>query len=334
VKSSEILSAWGRILKGEKPSLSIEITRECPLRCPGCYAYDDAHLGGGVTLRSLADYKGKELIDGVLETVDQYRPLHLSIVGGDPLVRYRELEALMPKLLSRNIHVQVVTSAFRPIAASWAGLAGLNVVVSIDGLQPEHDARRAPATYERILRNIAGQNVTIHSTITGQMMKRAGYLDEFLQFWTPRPEIRRVWFSLFTPQRGDVAPEILTPDERQRVIADMLLLRKIYPKLEMPEAMIREFARPPQSPGECVFAQTTQTLSADLKTKITPCQFGGDPDCASCGCVASMGVAAIANHRLGGVIPIGAIFRASVRIGQAFAKPEPAAAGPELKILQ
>jgi len=335
VKSSEILNAWARILRGEKPSLSIEITRECPLRCPGCYAYDDAHLGGGITLRGLADYKGQELIEGVLETVDRYRPLHLSIVGGDPLVRYRELESLMPKLLSRNIHVQIVTSAFRPLAASWAGLPGLNVVVSVDGLQPEHDARRAPATYDRILRNITGQNVTIHCTITGQMMKREGYLDEFLQFWTPRPEIRRVWFSLFTPQRGDEAPEILTPEERKRAIADMLLLQKIYPKLDMPEPMIREFARPPQNPDECVFAQTTRTLSADLKTKIVPCQFGGDPDCASCGCVASMGVAAIANHRLGGVIPIGAIFRASVRIGQAFARPEPAgAAGPELRVLK
>jgi MoaA/NifB/PqqE/SkfB family radical SAM enzyme len=334
VKSSEILNAWGKILRGEKPSLSIEITRECPLRCPGCYAYDDAHLGGGITLRGLADYKGQELIDGVLEVVDRYRPLHLSIVGGDPLVRYRELETLIPKLLGRNVHVQVVTSAFRPIAASWASLQKLNVVVSIDGLQPEHDIRRTPATYERILRNIAGQNVTIHCTVTGQMMKREGYLNEFLQFWTPRPEIRRVWFSLFTPQRGDEAPEILTPEERTQVIADMLLLRKIYPKLEMPEQMIREFARPPQNPAECVFAQTTRTLSADLKTKITPCQFGGDPDCASCGCAASMGVAAIANHKLGGVIPIGAIFRASVRIGQAFAKPETAAADPQLRILQ
>ena len=31
----------------------------------------------------------------------------------------------------------------------------LSVVVSIDGLQPEHDERRKPATYERILKNIA-----------------------------------------------------------------------------------------------------------------------------------------------------------------------------------
>src|SRR5437764_13164360 len=85
LKTSEIIRAWGKILKGEQPSLSIEITRECPLRCPGCYAYDEAHLGGGPTLRSLNDRKGEELITGVLEVVDRLRPLHLSIVGGDPL---------------------------------------------------------------------------------------------------------------------------------------------------------------------------------------------------------------------------------------------------------
>ncbi|HAX41242.1 MAG TPA: radical SAM protein, partial [Solibacterales bacterium] len=48
-----------------------------------------------------------------------------------------------------------------------------------------------------------GQKITVHSTITGQMMKRPGYLREFLEFWTPRPEIHKVWFSLFTPQVGD-----------------------------------------------------------------------------------------------------------------------------------
>src|SRR4029077_19812240 len=137
--------------------LSIETTRECPLRCPGCYAYDDAHLGGGMTLRGLRDRKGQELIDGVLEVVDRLKPLHLSIVGGDPLVRYRELELMIPLLLDRGIYVQVVTSAFRPLAPVWAKFAQLKVVVSIDGLQPEHDVRRAPATYDRILENITGQ---------------------------------------------------------------------------------------------------------------------------------------------------------------------------------
>jgi organic radical activating enzyme len=316
LKTSAIISAWHKILKGEHPSLSIEITRECPLHCPGCYAYDDAHLGGRMTLRGLRDRKGQELIDGVLDIVDRLKPLHLSMVGGDPLVRYRELELMVPLLLDRGIHVQIVTSAFRPLAPDWSTLAHLNVVVSIDGLQQEHDVRRAPATYDRILKNIAGQKVTIHCTVTGQMTKRPGYLKEFLEYWTPRTEIRKVWFSLFTPQVGDRLPEVLHPQDRLQVIADMLALRKEFPKLDMREGMIRQFAKPPGSPADCVFALTTQTLSADLKTKIVPCQFGGNPDCSSCGCVASMGLAAIAAHKLGGFIPVGAIFKASVRIGQ------------------
>ncbi|HEY7334774.1 MAG TPA: radical SAM protein [Bryobacteraceae bacterium] len=316
MKTSEVIRAWGKILRGERPSLSLEITRECPLKCPGCYAYNDAHLGSGATLRSLNDRTGQNLVDGVLELADRIRPLHLSLVGGDPLVRYRELETIIPRLLTRGIHVQVVTSAFRPLPAAWAEWPRLNVVVSIDGLQPEHDVRRAPATYDRVLKNIAGQSVAVHCTVTGQMMKRPGYLREFLEFWTPRAEVRKVWFSLFTPQLGDSLPEMLGPGERRQAIADMMELRKQFSKLDMPEALIRQFSAPPQSPKECVFALTTQTLSADLKTKIVPCQFGGNPDCGSCGCVASMGLAALAAHRLGGAIPVGAIFKASTTIGR------------------
>jgi MoaA/NifB/PqqE/SkfB family radical SAM enzyme len=316
VETSQIIQAWGKILKGEAPSLSIEITRECPLKCPGCYAYEDAHLGGGKTLRELNDRRGQALIDGVLEVVDRLKPLHLSIVGGDPLVRFRELEVLIPLLIDRGIHVQLVTSAFRTMGANWASLDFLHVAVSIDGLQPEHDVRRAPATYERILKNIAGQRVTVHCTVTGQMMKRPGYLAEFLDFWTPRPEIKKVWFSLFTPQVGDSMPEILTAEERMRAIADMLELRKKFPKLDMPEPVIRQFASPPHNPEECIFALTTQTMSADLETMITPCQFGGKPDCASCGCVASMGLAAVGAYKLGGIVPVGGIFRVSNKIGQ------------------
>jgi len=318
-----------------RPSLSIEITRECPLQCPGCYAYDDAHLGGGVTLRSLSDRKGEALIQGVLDLVDQLRPLHLSLVGGDPLVRYRELESLIPQVLDRGVHVQVVTSAFRPLAADWADLSNFNVVVSIDGLQPEHDVRRFPATYDRILKNIAGQNITIHCTVTSKMMKRPGYLKEFLEFWTPRPEIRKIWFSLFTPQIGDQFPEMLLPEERERAIADMLTLRKQFLKLDMQEGMIRQFATPPSNPKECVFALTTHTVSADLKTKISPCQFGGNPDCGSCGCIASMGLAAVAGHKLGGVIPVGAILKASLKFSRVWVRdsaPRPAAE-EQLRIL-
>lgn len=313
--STDLLRAWGRTLLGRRPSLSIEITRECPLRCPGCYAYQDGHPGDGLNLRQLADKKGEALIQGVLDLVDQYRPLHLSIVGGDPLVRFRELEVLLPKLEQRKLHVQLVTSAFREIPKSWSCIRRLSIVVSIDGLQPEHDARRKPATYERILKNIQGHKITVHCTITSQMMERPGYLQEFLEFWTRRQEVKRVWMSFFTPQKGATDPESLSRAQRAQAVYEMLRLRTLYPKLSMPSSLILEFLHPPQSPEKCIFAQTTLVISADLKTKITPCQFGGNPDCSQCGCIASMGLAALGHHYVLPGVTVGGILNASLKVG-------------------
>jgi len=56
------------------------------------------------------------------------------------------------------VEVQLVTSAVRPIPPEWAKINALHLVVSIDGLQPDHDKRRAPASYERILQNIVGRD--------------------------------------------------------------------------------------------------------------------------------------------------------------------------------
>jgi MoaA/NifB/PqqE/SkfB family radical SAM enzyme len=314
-----IIPAWGRILRGYRPSLSIEITRECPLRCPGCYAYGDDHLGGDVTLRQVNDFKGQELIDRVLRIVDDEKPIHLSIIGGEPLVRFRELNELLPQLAARGIYTQVVTSAVRPIPPEWAAIPRVQICVSIDGLQPEHDKRRTPATYDRILKHIAGHRITVHCTITRQQVQRDGYLEEFARFWSDEPNTRQLWFSLYTPQIGEVSDEILTPHDRERVIAALMSLRLRFPKIQMPEGLVKQYATPPRNPDECVFAQTTTCLSADFEHRITPCQFGGNPDCAQCGCMASAALKAVAAHRLPGGIRVGAIFESSLRIGTALA---------------
>ena len=318
MKKKEVLQAWARTLRGYRPSLSIEITKECPLRCPGCYAFDDAHLGGTTQLRQLSDFKGDELVRRVLALIDERRPLHVSLVGGDPMVRFREVELLIPQIESRGVHTQVVTSAFRQIPAAWKQYKKLNVVISVDGLQPEHDARRKPATYERILKNIEGARVTIHCTITSQIAERPGYLDEFLGFWSSRPEVAKVWFSIFTPQRGATDREILTPEQRASTIEDIRRLQRKYAVLDMPDSVIRELETPPRSPEKCIFARTTEIISADLSTRVTPCQFGGDPDCAQCGCIASMALAAVGHHRVAGRLTAGHLYMASDRFGRAW----------------
>jgi MoaA/NifB/PqqE/SkfB family radical SAM enzyme len=321
MKAQDLLQSWSIILKGRKPLLSIELTRECPLRCPGCYAFDEAHLGGnGVTLRVLSDFKHDALVERVLKLVDEYRPMHVSLVGGDPLVRYRELEKILPKLEEQGIYVQLVTSAFRPIPAHWTMFSRLDIVVSVDGLQPDHDQRRKPATYERILQNIRGIKATIHCTITGQMVKQRNYFHDFLAFWSQRPEVKRIWMSIFTPQQGAVGPEILIPQERIQVIEELGRLRTQFPLLDMNESILREFLNPPESPEECMFARTTQSITADLTTHITPCQFGGKPDCKQCGCMASMGLAAVGHLEIIPGISIGNLYRASERFGKGIGK--------------
>ena len=316
LRAREVVQAWGKILSGYRPNISIEITKECPLRCPGCYAYGDEHLGGQVTLRGLADYKGDELVERFMALVDQQRPLHVSIVGGEPLVRYKELGRILPQLAERDIHTQVVTSAVRQIPEEWAKIRRLQVVVSIDGLQPEHDVRRTPATYDRILKHIAGHQITVHCTITRQQARREGYLEEFLTFWQNNPHTRLIWLSLYTPQVGELSMERLTADDRARVIADMRRLRLMFPKLQMLDGMLNVYATPPDSPENCIFAKTTDCYSSDLERRIMPCQFGGKPDCSQCGCIASAGLEAIGRHRLKGGLPVGKIFYASLKVGQ------------------
>ncbi len=321
MKKSDVIKAWGKILSGRQPSLSIEITRECPLRCPGCYAYEPEHLQEmGQNLRSVSDYKGDDLIEKILDLVKEHRPLHVSLVGGEPLVRFRELSILLPQLSEIGIAVQVVTSAVREIPKSWSSIEGLNVVVSIDGLQPEHDARRKPATYERILRHIEDQNVTVHCTVTGQTANRDGYYKEFLEFWSARDEVKKIWFSLFTPQMGAEGEEILTPATRKKVIDELAGLRKQFPKLELPRLVIEGYRNPPKSPDDCIFARTTLNYTANLENKVVPCQFGGTPDCSQCGCIASAAMAAVGEYKLFGAIPVRKIFAASDNIGRSYRK--------------
>src|SRR5690348_5263060 len=123
MKALNVFQSWGKLLAGNIPMLSIEITRECPLHCPGCYAYGDDHLGQGApNLRSLSDYRGDDLVNGILALVEEHRPLQLSLVGGEPLMRHRELSRVLPDLSRRGIYTMVVSSGVIPIPREWTQL--------------------------------------------------------------------------------------------------------------------------------------------------------------------------------------------------------------------
>ena len=285
------IQSWGKILRGKIPLLSIEITRECPLSCPGCYAYGDSHLTGGAKLKDLSDLRGDALVQGIVGLVEQHDPIHVSLVGGEPLIRHRELSQVLPILSRRKgTNTMVVTSAVIPIPAEWTALPRVTVAVSIDGLAHHHDVRRQPATYERILQNIAGRKINVHCTLVRAHMEEPGYLDEFLNFWSSRTEVNWIWFSIYTPQRGEQTPEMLTAENRESLAAQLPMLARRYPKLMLPDGMARAFLHPPSNPADCIFSRMSVNYTADLHTQVEPCIFGGDPDCSQCGCSISAGL--------------------------------------------
>jgi MoaA/NifB/PqqE/SkfB family radical SAM enzyme len=315
LSASHLFRSWGTILRGSAPLLSIEITRECPLHCPGCYAYGEDHLGGGVTLRELSDFRGDALVDGVLALVRKHRPLHVSLVGGEPLIRHRELSRILPALGEMGVFAMVVTSAVIPIPREWMAIPRLTVAVSVDGNPEDHDPRRTPATYEKILKNIEGCRVNIHWTITRAALKRESYAEEYVAHWDARPEVSRIWVSLYTPQQDEAAAEILSAEERRVILERLSVLRARYPKFLFNDVIARGFLAPPADPSDCLFAKMSVNYSADFKTQVEPCVFGGKPDCSQCGCAISGALHGMRNVSVAGPLTIGHLAGGSMAIG-------------------
>jgi MoaA/NifB/PqqE/SkfB family radical SAM enzyme len=312
-----VFESWGKVLAGNIPMLSIEVTRECPLNCPGCYAYGDSHLGEGrPNLRSVSDYRGRDLVSGIFRLVDEHKPLQVSLVGGEPLMRHRELSEVVPELSRRGVYTLIVTSGVIPFPAAWTDLPKITVAVSVDGNAEDHDVRRKPATYERILKNIAGRRVNIHWTVVRKNIEQPGYMDRYLSFWNDRPEVRNIWVSVYTPQRDEESAERLTPENRSELAAYFNRVGRNYRKLTMHPGLMRAFMEPPSNPAACLFSKLSVNYTADLQTRVEPCVFGGAPSCAECGCSMSMGMHWLGNVRVLGPLRASHLIRGSLAVGR------------------
>ena len=214
----------------------------------------------------------------------------------------------------------IVTSGIIPIPLEWMSLPRFIAAVSIDGLPEHHNVRRHPATYERLLANLAGRTVNVHWTITAQMLERAGYLEEYVSFWNAREEMRNIWVSLYSPQRGEESAERLSSAQREMIARELPRLRTRYRKLLTPEGYAEALLHPPASPKQCTFSRLSKNYSADLRTHVEPCVFGGDPDCSQCGCSASAAAHWISEYRVAGPLKAKHLLHGSMHVGSAIAR--------------
>ena len=178
---------------------------------------------------------------------------------------------MLPILSARGIYTMVVTSGVIPIPAEWTSLPRVTVAISVDGLPEHHDERRKPATYERILRNIAGRRVYIHWTAVRAHVQDLGYAERYLEFWSAREEVHRIWMSVYTPQRGEQSAERLTLEDRARLAEAIPGLARKYPKFLIKSGMARAILESaPEPRGSAPSLECRRTTRPTCARASTP----------------------------------------------------------------
>jgi hypothetical protein len=105
--------------------------------------------------------------------------------------------------------------------------------------------------------------------------------------------------------------------------------RERYPKLLISKGYAEAIASPPSHPSQCMFSKMSTNYSADLKSRVEPCIFGGNPDCTQCGCAVSVGFHWLRKIQLKGPLRVGHLVGGSVAVGTAMNKLRRAAVVPE-----
>ena len=154
-----------------------------------------------------------------------------------------------------------MTSAVREIPAGWRHIPSA-VDRRLDR-RAAAGARRAP--HARHLRSDPEAHrraaITVHCTVTRQQVHRAGYIEEFLRFWSARAGGREdLDQPVHAAESARSPPNGCSPADRERVVAG-----SAGPAPALSEAgdarkgCIEVVRDPPASPDECVFARTTTT---------------------------------------------------------------------------
>ena len=69
-----------------------------------------------------------------------------------------------------------------------------------------------------------------------------------------------------------------------------------------------------------MFSKMSMNYSADLKTHVEPCVFGGNPDCSQCGCSISSTLHWVRDIKVAGPLRVGHLVQGSLAVGTAVKK--------------
>lgn len=163
-------------------SLILSPTVACNLRCEHCYNLYEIHHDG-------RDRLSLETMRRVVSEARELGAFRVSVIGGEPLLRWRDLDALAES--HNDVLFTVFTNGLLvtdEVAGALAGRGNVELAVSIDGPRAMHDAWRGEGTYDKATAALAryarhGGMALFAPTVTSenyQALLSDAFVDEML----------------------------------------------------------------------------------------------------------------------------------------------------------
>jgi len=132
----------------ELRTISLDVTPRCGMNCSRCYAE---------TFRKVRPIE-LEVLQRALDEAYELGVFHYVLQGGEPIEDSRRLEGILRMCHPDETYINVVTNGWNITREKILSLKALKVdkiAFSLDsGIEAEHDAKRRPGSYKRILEAI------------------------------------------------------------------------------------------------------------------------------------------------------------------------------------
>jgi len=205
------------------PVLLLSLTDTCNYRCKGCYAagHEKGHQ------------MDPALVDRLIREAEAHGTNYFVILGGEPF--------LWPHLILmlRNhpeAWFQVYTNGSlidRQTAVDLRKVANVQVMISLEGLRDQTDARREAGAFDNCIRAMAhlraerlpfGVGITCYRSNVREVVS-----EEFVREMISRGCLF-LWYFYYMPY-GDLPEfdEVLTPEDRAHLYREVVHIRSAYP---------------------------------------------------------------------------------------------------------
>ncbi len=214
-----------RVARGElfPPFLFFALTSACNLRCRGCWI----DTGGPVRQLSLDD------VEGVIAVARRHKARFHTLLGGEPMM-YPKLWDVIER--HPECYFQIITNGMfldEENVQRIRRAGNVTVLVSIDGLAANNDARRGEGVFEAAmegLRRLQQKKILfgVATTVTGVNLDEVlsdDYVEHFI-----RHGAMYLWYYVYRPMGPQHDPRFCVDREQMLDIRRRLLqLRRRHP---------------------------------------------------------------------------------------------------------